>query len=75
MKTFVEIQVSSEGSPASEITEILLDFGFSTSMGQHDFVYDWGGKDITPAEVITFVDRVQARLKGKNVGLHFTTLR
>ena len=58
MKTYLSLMISSEGSLASEITEKLRNLGFNTSLGSHDFVYDWKDRDVAPVEVINFVDRV-----------------
>jgi hypothetical protein len=67
--------ISSEGSLASEITEKLRNLGFVTSLGSHDFVYDWKDKDVAPVEVINFVDRVQGQLKGMGVRFSTTTIK
>ena len=75
MKTYVTVSVSSDGGLASEITEILIDMGFNTTIGGHDFVYDWGSGDVTADQVIAFVDKVQGKLRGKNVRLHFDTIK
>jgi len=75
MKTYVELFVSSDGAPASEITEILKEMGFVVTMGNHDFSYEWPDKrDVTSADVIDFCDKVQKHLAGKEVMLKFTTL-
>jgi hypothetical protein len=66
--------ISSEGSLASEITDKLRDLGFETSLGSHDFVYDWKDKDVPPTEVIKFVDKVQTQLKGMGVKFNATTI-
>lgn len=75
MKTYVTLTLSSEGFPASEITKALLEMGFKPALGEHDFVYRWADKHVTTQDVIGFIDRVQSKLKGMGVGLHFTTLR
>ncbi len=75
MKTFVTVTLNSDGGLASEVTDILIDMGFKSTLGSHDFVYDWKGKDITPSQVIDFVDKVQKNLKGKNVLLQFATVK
>ena len=58
-----------------QVTDILIDMGFKSTLGSHDFVYDWKSKDITPSQVIDFVDQVQMKLKGKNVLLQFATVK
>jgi hypothetical protein len=67
--------ISSEGSLASEVTEKLRNLGFSTSLGSHDFVYDWKDRDVAPVEVINFVDRVQGQLRGMGVRFSTTTIK
>ncbi len=74
MKTYVTVTINSEGEKASIIAEKFKELGFKSTLGTHDFVYEWKGKDIAPVQVINFVDRVQTKLKGKNVLLNFTTL-
>jgi len=74
MKTYVEVLVSADGEKASVITERLLEMGLKTSIGEHDFVYNW--KDIVSiSEVLNFVDRVQSKLKGTGAILNFITLK
>ncbi len=75
MKTYLSIFISSEGDRASNITEKLRDIGFDTTLGSHDFVYDWKNKEVTPTEVINFVDGVQNKLKGMNVRFSITTIK
>ena len=75
MKTYLSIMISSEGSLASEITEKLKELGFGTSLGSHDFVYTWKDKEIVPAQVINFVDKVQRQLKGMGVRFSTTTIK
>jgi len=75
MNTYVTVQISSEGMKASEVNKIFQDMGFEATLGTHDFLYKWKEKHVTPEKVIDFVDRVQERLKGTGVLLHFVTLR
>ena len=75
MRTYISVMISSEGSLASEITEILREEGFETTLGSHDFVYNWKKKDVTSAEVINFVDKIQRKLKGMNVRFSLTTIK
>lgn len=74
MKTYVTVTLNSDGGLASAVTQTLTDLGFNSTLGSHDFVYDWKN-EVTPAQVIEFVDRVQSKLAGMNVLLHFTTVR
>ena len=74
MKTYVEVYVNTDGEAASKITETFKELGFESSFGEHDFVYTWK-EDVTIPNLIDFVDKVQARLKGTGALLHFTTAR
>lgn len=74
MKTYISVLISSEGSQASTISEILCNLGFKTTMGSYDFEYDW--KDnVEHTEVESFIDDVQNKLKGKNVRFNITTIK
>ncbi len=75
MKTYVTVTISSEGESASKIANMFKELGFKSTLGTHDFVYKWKGKDIAPMQVINFVDKVQKKLKGTNVLLNFTTIQ
>lgn len=75
LKTYVSIFISSEGGTASHITKTLCDMGFETTLGSHDFVYDWRNKEVTPTEVVNFVDKVQNHLKGMNVRFSISTIK
>jgi len=72
MRTFVVVTLSSEGGSASQVTNKLIDMGFDTTLGNHDFVYNWD-KNVEPEAVIKFVDNVQKNLHGMNVLLQFVT--
>ena len=73
MRTNVSIIVNSEGGLMSEVAERIIDIGFKPSLGMHDFQYNWEGVNVTPEKVIELIDKVQKKLKGLNVGLHFMT--
>ena len=75
LKTYISIFLSTEGDRASNITEKLTNMGFETTLGSHDFVYDWKNKEVTPTEVINFVDKVQNHLKGTNVRFNISTIK
>ena len=75
MRTYVTVTVSSEGAPASQVLEKFKELNFKTSLGNHDFYYDWKEKEITPQMVIDLVDKIQASIKGMNVRLHFVTIK
>jgi hypothetical protein len=73
MRTFVMVTFSSEGGSASQVVNRLMDMGFETNLGTHDFVYHWGKKDVSEQAVIELVDKVQNKLKGMQVMLQFAT--
>jgi len=74
MKTYVEVYISADGEKASLITEKLYELGLKPTIGEHDFVYNW--KDDVPiTEVLKFIDRIQAKLKGTGAILNFSTIR
>ena len=75
MRTYVTLTVSSEGEPASKVISKFDELGFKTSLGNHDFYYDWKEKMVTPQMVVDLVDKTQANLKGMNVSLHFVTIK
>ena len=75
MRTYVTATVSSEGAPASKMIEVFEELAFKTSLGNHDFYYEWKEKIVTPQMVIDLVDKVQKRLKGMDVRLHFVTIK
>jgi hypothetical protein len=75
MHTYVTVHMSSEGTKASEILNIFQGLGFEASLGNHDFVFKWKDKHVTPEKVIGFVDKVQEKLRGTQVLMHFTTVR
>lgn len=65
-KTFLLVQLDSEGAPYSEVAEVLEDLGFRPETEGYDFVYDWG-RAATVAESLNFADRIQESLRGKRV--------
>lgn len=73
MRTNVSIIVSSEGGLMSEVAKRFVEFGFKPTLGMHDFVYEWEETNLTTEKVIELIDKVQKKLKGMNVGLHFVT--
>ena len=74
MKTYVTVTISSDGAKASEVFSQFEAHGFKTSMGAHDLVYEWKDKSVRPEQVIELVDKVQAKLEGTNVRMHFVTV-
>jgi hypothetical protein len=65
-QTFLLLQLSSEGSPYSEVAETLESLGFRPETDGYDFVYDWG-RAATVRETLELADRIQAALKGARV--------
>jgi hypothetical protein len=65
-KTFLLLQLDSEGSPYSDIADCLEDLGFREETEGYDFVYDWT-REVSVQESLEFADRVQLALKGKKV--------
>ncbi len=65
-KTFLLLQLDSEGAPYSEVATLLEDLGFRAETEGYDFVYDWG-RPASVAESLSFADRIQESLRGKRV--------
>jgi hypothetical protein len=65
-KTFLLLQLDSEGAPYSEVATILEDMGFRAETEGYDFVYDWS-RPASIAESLTFADRIQEALRGTRV--------
>jgi hypothetical protein len=72
MKTYLTLQLDSEGAAFSEVAELLEDIGFRPHQDGYDFVYDWP-RSATVRESLEFADRVQAALKGSRVGFRLET--
>jgi hypothetical protein len=67
MKTYLLVQLDSEGAPFSEVTDTLEDLGFRREAGSgYDFVYDWG-HNATVKDSLRFADQIQEALRGKSV--------
>ena len=66
--------MSCDGISASNVNKTLQDLGFKTTMGSHDYYFDWDEKKVNPNEVIGFVDKVQKKLEGMNIKFNITTL-
>lgn len=65
-KTFLLLQLDSEGAPYSEVAEVLEDLGFRAETEGYDFAYDWG-RAVAVHESLQFADRIQEALRGKRV--------
>ena len=65
-KTFLLLQLDSEGAPYSEVASILEDLGFRPETEGYDFVFDWT-RPVAINETLEFADRIQAALQGSRV--------
>ena len=66
-RTYLLLQLDSEGAPYSEVAEILEDMGFRPETEGYDFLYEWG-RPATVRETLEFADRIQEALRGKRAG-------
>ncbi len=66
MKTFLLLQLDSEGAAFSHIADLLEDLGFRPQGSRYDFVYEWN-RPATVGESLEFADRIQAALHGSRV--------
>lgn len=66
MKTYLLLQLDSEGATYSQLADLLEDLGFAPHTVGYDFVYDWG-RAATVKESLEFADRIQAALHGSRV--------
>ena len=65
-KTFLLVQLDSEGAPYSEVATILEDLGFRPETEGYDFQDHWG-RAVSVAESLAFADRIQEALRGSRV--------
>jgi hypothetical protein len=65
-KTFLLVQLDSEGVPYSSVADVLESLGFRPETEGYDFVYDWE-RSVSVAESLEFADRIQEALRGKRV--------
>jgi tellurite resistance-related uncharacterized protein len=72
MKTYIKVQLDSEGSTFSEVAEVLEDLGFKPVQGEYDFVYNWD-KHATVKDSLWFADRIQMALRGMDVWFRIET--
>jgi hypothetical protein len=66
-RTFLLLELDSEGAAYSEVAELLEDLGFRPETEGYDFRYDWG-RSASVAETLGFADRIHEALRGKRVG-------
>jgi len=74
METYIDILLNSDGKNASFIEKKLLKIGLKTSMGEHDFIYDWK-RIVSPSEIINLADKIHSELKGSGAIIKITTMR
>lgn len=65
-KTYLLLQLDSEGAPYSKVAEILESAGFQSQTEGYDFVYDWG-REVAVRETLELADRIQEALRGSRV--------
>lgn len=65
-RTYLLLQLDSEGAPYSKVAEILESVGFRPQTEGYDFVYEWG-REAAVRETLELADRIQAALKGSRV--------
>jgi hypothetical protein len=66
LRTFLLLQMDSEGAGYSDVAGVLEDLGFAPEGSGYDFVYDWG-RTASVRESLELADRIQAALHGKRV--------
>lgn len=66
MRTYLLLQLDSEGAAYSDVADVLEDMGFAPEGSGYDFVYEWG-RAATVQESLEFADRIQVALRGKRV--------
>jgi len=74
METYIDIFLNADGEKASIVEKKLIEMGLKPTIGDHDFVYDWG-KIVDTSEVVNLVDKIQSNLEGSGVILKFKTNR
>jgi hypothetical protein len=74
METYIDIFLSPNGEKASIIEKKLIEMGLKSTIGEHDYVYDWG-RSVDSTKVINFVEKILSNLKDTGAILKFTTIR
>ena len=72
MRTYLLLQLDSEGAPYSEIAEVVEDLGLRPHRAGYDFVYEWN-RPASVREVLEFADRLQEALRGQRVFFRLET--
>ncbi len=65
-KTFVLLQLDSEGAPYSKVAEVLESVGLRPQVEGYDVVYEWG-REASVRETLELADRIQEALRGSRV--------
>lgn len=74
METYIDVYLAVDGAPASEIHKKLVGLGLKSTIGDHDFVYNWTGI-VSIEEELALIDRVQDLLKGSGAILKISSVR
>ena len=74
METYIDIYLNVDGEKASVIHNKLTKIGLKPTIGEHDFVYNWGGI-ANIAEELKFIENIQSTLRGPGAILKFKTIR
>lgn len=74
MKTYVRLKFNAKGSKPSEVYRIFNEHDFVPTIGEYDFVFDWGGeKEVNVSEILQKMDAIHNALQGKDVIYEVTT--
>ena len=73
MRTYLTIQINTDGVSFSELTNTLQNLGFKPLKGYYDFVYEWDDH-ASIKEILWFADKIHTALSGKKVYFRLETL-
>jgi hypothetical protein len=74
LKTYIRLKFNSRGTKPSEVYRLFKEEKFLPTIGEYDFVYDWGeGKDVDPSDILEKLDSLHNMLKGLEVIYEVTT--
>ncbi len=74
LKTYIRLKYNSRGTKPSEVYKLLKEQKFLPTIGEYDFVYDWGeGKDVEPDQILEKLDSIHDVLKELDVIYEVTT--
>jgi hypothetical protein len=74
LETYIDVFLNVDGEKASIIFNKLSEMGLKYHIGKYDFIFDWK-RIVSIKEELTFIDKIQEKLKGTGVILKFTTIR